>query len=48
MMCVYRPAGSGKTMSVNSALRHLAPDTHRLKLCAGPIPETSGMVSSRC
>lgn len=39
MMCVYGPAGSGKTMSVNSALRHLAPDiTHRLELRAGPTP----------
>jgi energy-coupling factor transporter ATP-binding protein EcfA2 len=39
MMCVYGPAGSGKTMSVNSALRHLAPDiTHRLELRAGPAP----------
>ncbi|MEU0375467.1 ATP-binding protein [Streptomyces sp. NPDC006283] len=39
MMCVYRPAGSGKTMSVNSAPRHLAPDiTHRLELRAGPTP----------
>ncbi|MDQ0938831.1 ATP-binding protein [Streptomyces sp. V1I1] len=39
MMCVYGPAESGKTMSVNSALRHLAPDiTHRLELRAGPTP----------
>ncbi|MEU0941103.1 ATP-binding protein [Embleya sp. NPDC005971] len=39
MMCVHGPAGSGKTMSVNSALRHLAPDiTHRLELRAGPTP----------
>ncbi|MCP3759391.1 ATP-binding protein [Streptomyces sp. TBY4] len=39
MMCVYGPAGSGKTMSVNSALRLLAPDrTHRLELRAGPTP----------
>ncbi|MFE4416556.1 ATP-binding protein, partial [Streptomyces sp. NPDC056821] len=39
MMCVYGPAGSGKTMSVNSALRHLAPNiTHHLELRAGPTP----------
>ncbi|QES52846.1 hypothetical protein DEJ50_33520 [Streptomyces venezuelae] len=39
MMCVYGPAGSGKTMSINSALRHLAPEnTYRLKLRAGPTP----------
>ncbi|MFJ5546507.1 AAA family ATPase [Streptomyces sp. NPDC093225] len=39
MMCVYGPAGSGKTMSINSALRHLAPEnTYRLELRAGPTP----------
>lgn len=36
MMCA---AGYGKTMSVNSALRELAPDiTYRLKLRSGPYP----------
>lgn len=41
MMCVHGPAGSGKTMSVNSALRHLAPDiTHRLELRADTARHT--------
>ena len=48
MMCVYGPAGSGKTMSVNSALRHLAPDiTPTTWNCApDPPPGTSGVASS--
>ncbi|WP_051967385.1 ATP-binding protein [Kitasatospora mediocidica] len=37
MMCAFGPAGHGKTMSVNSALRQLAPDTTvRLELRSGP------------
>lgn len=39
MMCAFGPAGHGKTMSVNSALRKLAPDiTYRLELRSGPTP----------
>ncbi|MFD9280253.1 AAA family ATPase [Streptomyces mirabilis] len=39
MMCAYGSAGYGKTMSVNSALRKLAPDiTYRLELRSGPTP----------
>ncbi|MFJ2915364.1 AAA family ATPase [Streptomyces sp. NPDC087228] len=39
MMCAYGSAGYGKTMSVNSALRKLAPDiTFRLELRSGPTP----------
>ncbi|MGW2089729.1 AAA family ATPase [Streptomyces sp. NPDC001880] len=39
MMCAYGPAGYGKTMAVNSALRELAPRaTYRLELRAGPTP----------
>lgn len=39
MMCVYGRAGFGKTTSVNSALRKLAPDlTYRLELRSGPTP----------
>ncbi|PWI12597.1 ATP-binding protein [Streptomyces sp. Act143] len=39
MMCAYGPAGYGKTMAVNSALRALAPDiTYRLELRSGPTP----------
>lgn len=39
MMCAYGPAGYGKTMAVNSALRDLAPDiTYRLELRSGPTP----------
>ncbi|MFI1200402.1 AAA family ATPase [Streptomyces sp. NPDC020883] len=39
MMCALGSAGFGKTMSVNSALRKLAPDiTYRLELRSGPTP----------
>ncbi|MFF7656476.1 AAA family ATPase [Streptomyces sp. NPDC007983] len=39
MMCAFGPAGYGKTMSVNSALRKLAPEhTYRLELRSGPTP----------
>lgn len=39
IMCAYGPAGYGKTMSVNSALRQVAPDlTLRLELRSGPTP----------
>jgi hypothetical protein len=39
MMCAYGPAGFGKTMSVNSALRKLAPGiSYRLELRSGPTP----------
>ncbi|MGW6638246.1 AAA family ATPase [Streptomyces cyaneofuscatus] len=39
MMVAYGAAGCGKTMSVNSALRKVAPDiTYRLELRSGPTP----------
>ncbi len=39
MMVAYGSAGYGKTMSVNSALRKIAPDnTYRLELRSGPTP----------
>lgn len=39
MMCAYGPAGYGKTMAVNCALRDLAPEvTYRLELRSGPTP----------
>ncbi|MFF6779034.1 AAA family ATPase [Streptomyces sp. NPDC012637] len=39
MMVAYGAAGCGKTMSVNSALRQVAPDiTYRLELRSGPTP----------
>jgi hypothetical protein len=39
MMCAYGPAGYGKTMAVNAALRELAPQaSYRLELRAGPTP----------
>lgn len=39
MMCVFGASGFGKTMSVNSALRKLAPDiSYRLELRSGPTP----------
>ncbi|MEJ8673044.1 hypothetical protein WKI71_45540 [Streptomyces sp. MS1.AVA.1] len=42
MMVAYGSAGYGKTMSVNSALRKIAPDnTYRLELRSGPTPATS-------
>ncbi|MFF3459697.1 AAA family ATPase [Streptomyces sp. NPDC002730] len=39
MMVAHGAAGHGKTMSVNSALRKVAPDiTYRLELRSGPTP----------
>lgn len=42
MMVAHGAAGYGKTMSVNSALRQVAPNiTYRLELRSGPTPATS-------
>ncbi|MFJ8957638.1 AAA family ATPase [Streptomyces sp. NPDC102381] len=39
MTAIYGAAGFGKTMSVNAALRQVAPDiTYRLELRSGPTP----------